>query len=114
MPDLATFHQIVEHFQRVFDRREMRAGVVLVTKLAETIGIPIRPVQLIKIEIVGLQTTQAIADGPGEVGAVEMIAAATDMGQTIARRSRLAGQNPIATPTMALKEIAEEGFGGAV
>src|SRR5690606_14403138 len=71
MADLAGAHQVVQYLQGILYGSDLLLGVVLVTELAEEVGVPVRPVQLIEVDMFGLQSLQAALQRGGDVLAGE-------------------------------------------
>lgn len=78
MADLAGAHLLVEHFQGFLQRCEA-LFLVLVAELAEEVGPPLRPVQLVEVQPVCLQALQAGIEGGDDVLAVELEVAVAHM-----------------------------------
>src|SRR5690606_12199506 len=73
---------------------DLLLGVVLVAELAEEVGVPVRPVQLIEIDMLGLQALQTALQCSGDVLTGEAGGAVTDMVHVPARPGELAREKP--------------------
>ena len=69
--------------------------------------------QLIKVDIVSLQSAQRAFDGGANIGAVERRRAVTDPGQAARRSGDLGGEDDLVA-LLALEPVADDGFGGAI
>src|SRR5690606_30462674 len=79
MADLAGAHQVVQYVQGIVKGSDLLLGVVLVAELAEEAGVPVRPVELVAIDILGPQALQAAFQRSGDGVAREAGSAVTDM-----------------------------------
>ncbi len=59
MAHFARLDQGVQRFQGVFKGSQLIIRVVAITQLTEKVGLPIGPVQLVEVNVVGLQALQA-------------------------------------------------------
>ena len=87
---------------------------MLVTQLTEIVGMSIRPVQLIQVDIVGLQPLQAGIHRGQQIGAVKVRFAIADIGHAIAGGGGFAGNDPVATPAKTLQVVADNPLGRPV
>ena len=69
--NLSLFNQLLEYCQSVMDWRRIRVLLVKVSEFTKIVCRPVWPVQLIKIDIIGLQSLQAALDGIDEVLFIE-------------------------------------------
>ena len=113
IPDLAFADQFGERFQLFANRRCTAFGRGVELPLPEHRLVALRPVQLIKVDIVSLQSAQRAFDGGANIGAVERRRAVTDPGQA-ARRSGDLGSEDDLVALVALEPVADDGFGGAI
>jgi hypothetical protein len=71
--------QVLERIQRLFDGRGVFVGHMGVAQLAKVVGGAVGPVQLVQVDVVGLQALQALVHGFEQVGLVEGQAATPDV-----------------------------------
>ncbi len=65
--DLAGLDLLVQCFEGVFQGRQVGFDLVLVTQLTEEIGAALWPVQLVQVDVIGLQALEAGVHGFGDV-----------------------------------------------
>ena len=87
---------------------------VLVAQLAEEIGAALRPVQLVEVDVVGLQALEAGVHGFGDVLAVVSQVFVADVVDGVAGAGDLAGQDPVGAIAAAFEVIADVALGGGV
>ncbi|MNN36865.1 hypothetical protein D3C81_1507790 [compost metagenome] len=68
--------------------------------------------QLVEVDVVGVQTLEAALHRSDQVGAVVVRTATADVVDAVARRRRLAGDDPLVAPAVTLQVVADDGFGG--
>jgi len=112
--DLAGLDQAlqgVQHFQEVLF---FRLGIELGREVpgpAEVVGAPVGPVQLVQVNVVGLQPAQAAFDGLQQRGLGDG-AAVTDPG--LAGAGHLGGEDDLVAGAAGLEPVTDDGLGGAV
>jgi hypothetical protein len=82
---------------------------VLVAELAEKVSLAIRPVQLVQVQIIGVQALEAGLQRNGDVGAVQTRVAVANMLHA-AWADHFTGQHPILTITVLLEVLADNAF----
>ncbi|MCY1174636.1 hypothetical protein D9M73_148450 [compost metagenome] len=87
---------------------------MLVAELAEEVGAALRPVQLVQVDVVGLQALEAGVHGFGDVLAVVAQVFVADVVDGVAGAGDLAGQDPVGAIAAAFEIIADVAFGGGV
>ena len=80
MAYLTVFYQVSQYLKCLFDGYGLFIDVVLITELAKKVGASVGPVELVEVDIVGLEALQTTIDGGLNIGAVETHFTATDMG----------------------------------
>ena len=98
MADFAGLDQFGQRRQRLFDRHAVMLRLVLVGADAETVGDAVGPVDLVEVDVVGLQPRQAGLDRREEVGAIQPRLAIAHPAEAAGRRTDdLAGEDhPVA------------------
>ena len=109
---LAFADQFGERFQLGADRRAVALLVGLVLPLPEHRLVAFRPVQLIEVDVVGLQALQRAFDGGADVGAVDCQRAAADPVEVAAGAGDLGGNDDL-FPRLPLEPAADDAFRGA-
>src|SRR5690606_27727304 len=100
--------------QSILYGSDLLLGVVLVAELAEEVGVPVRPVQLIEIDMLGLQALQAAFQRSGDVLAGEAGGAVTDVLHVAVRAGDLAGQHPLVAIATLAKVLADDALTGTL
>ena len=113
MSDLSFTHQFIQRFQCFLNGRHLLIGIAVITKLAKKIGAPVRPVHLIKIDVIRLQALKAALTGradmlPGQPRPPAQIP------ETITRPGHLAGDHQIITLATAGQPVAQILLGQAL
>ena len=109
--DFAGAHLLGQRFQRLQQRDGNRGLAVLIAQLAEIVSLALRPVQLIKIEVVGIQALQAGVQRVADIFAVQRLVRA-NRGVCAARRTRdLAGEDHFIAAAARLQPAADILFG---
>jgi len=88
-----------------------------VAELAEEVGGPVGPVQLVEVDVVGLQAPEAVVQRLEQVLAREVQATCADMrgpGGTARRAGGLGGQHDVVAPAGLLQPAADVLFGAAL
>ncbi|EDT42158.1 hypothetical protein BamMEX5DRAFT_2028 [Burkholderia ambifaria MEX-5] len=102
--DLAGLHEFREHTQRFLDRHRIRIVDPRIRRAAECRRAAIGPVQLVQVDIVGLQALEAAVERLGQVLAIELVAFAADVARIVRlpRRARdlRREHDPVALRTM--------------
>ena len=109
MADFAGIHQFLERSHGVADGDAVFPVAMLVTQAAKVVGGALRPVQLIKVDDIGLQALEAAFHGPLQAVAVESRAAAY-MLYIVAGTGGLGGQDHLVTVAGAGEPFANDGF----
>src|SRR5690606_35965069 len=105
---------LVQYLQGILYGGDLLLGVVLVAELAEEVGVPVRPVQLIEIDMLGLQALQAAFQRSGDVLAGEPGGAVTDVLHVAVRAGDLAGQHPLDAIATLAKVLADDALTGTL
>nr|GFD01496.1 hypothetical protein [Tanacetum cinerariifolium] len=111
--DLARLDLFVQHLKHFQQRRERRVAVG-VAQLAEEVGAAFRPMQLIQVQVVGLQAFQAGVDGGNDMVAVEFQLAVTNVVDAVAGACDLAGENPVGAVAVLFEPVTDDGLGAGV
>ncbi|CFW18986.1 Uncharacterised protein [Bordetella pertussis] len=117
MAHLARAHEILQHLKRLFDRYGVGVVHPRVGQLAESIGGAIGPVQLVEVQVIGLQALEAGVQRLCQVLAVEKGLAVADMAGALGvahRTSRLAGQDHLVAPSGPGQPAADAAFGASL
>src|SRR5690606_19093299 len=114
MADLAGAHQVVQYLQGILYGSDLLLGVVLVAELAEEAGVPGRPVQLIEIDMLGLQAPQTALQCSGDVLTGEAGGAVADMVHGPARPGDLGGEDPPRALATLAKQLADDALAGTL
>jgi hypothetical protein len=96
--DLARLNEIIQGGEGFQQRRRLRALGMRVAQPAEEIGVPVGPMQLVEVDVIGLQTFEAGVQGgrdlrPGETGS-----AVTNPGQPIGPSHDFGGDDQLIAP----------------
>ena len=97
MAYLAALHQLIQNFQGFLDGGHCLVFTVAIAQFAEEVGVTVRPVQLVQVDIVGAQPFQAAFQCLSQVLPVKTRFTAADMGQPVTGAADLGGQyHPVA------------------
>ena len=112
--DIANFPGALEFgegFQRI-EQGDHRRGVAPgIAQLAETVGLALWPMYLIEVEIIGLQTLQAVVQRVANVFAIQRVVRA-NAAVVIARRAAdFRGDNQLFAVAAFCQPVADVGFG---
>ncbi|MNZ80255.1 hypothetical protein D3C78_988850 [compost metagenome] len=87
---------------------------MLVAELAEEVGAALRPVQLVKVDPVGLQALQAGVQGGDDMLAVVLELAVADVADAVARPGDLAGEYPVGAVAALAEPVADDLLGARI
>src|SRR3569832_593821 len=107
--DLARAHQLAQCVQGLGDGHGVVVRVVLIAEMAEEVGLAVGPVQLIEVDVIGLQAFQAGVEGEAEVVGIETRIAVAYPGEFGAAACGLGREDHVLT-AMALLEPAADVF----
>jgi hypothetical protein len=113
-PDIADFtgaHLLGQRFQRFQQGNRSFIVGVLIIEFAEVVGLALRPVQLIKIEIIGVQPFQACVQRGADIFAVQRLLRPNAAVGAAYRPGDFAGQHYFLTVATRLDPTANVLFG---
>ncbi len=96
--NLACLDQITQYRQGFFDFDGLIIRVVGVTEHAEEVGLAIRPVQLVQVRVIGVQTLEAGFQRRSDVFAVEARIAIADVIHPTGPATLLASTQSLRSP----------------
>ena len=105
---------LIQYFEGFFECSEVFVRVVFVAQLAKEVCAALRPMQLVKVDPVGLQAFEAGIQGLHDVGAVVFELPVTNVIDAVARACDFAGQYPVGAVATAFKPIADIALGAGV
>ena len=101
------FGQRVQRIQQGDDWRGIGPGVA---QLAETVGRALRPVDLIEVEIIGLQTLQAVVQSIADVFAIQLVVRTNAAVVIAGRAADFRGDNQLFAIAALRQPVADVGF----
>ena len=106
--------QFIQRGQHFVGRGEIPLIGRVVAALAEVVGVPVRPVNLIEVHVVGLKPFQAFLQGSRDPLFRMLQIAAADIGEHIARADDLGRQHHLVAVAARRHPAADDPFGVAI
>ena len=113
LADLAGAYQLIQRLQYLFQRGEVLL-LMAVAELAEVVGASLRPMQLVEIQIVGLQALEAGVECRVQMGAIVLELAVANVVDAVAGAGDLACQYPLGAGAACLEVAADDALGAAI
>ncbi len=105
---------VIKGGKRFFQRCEIVVRQVLVAQTPEKVRAAFRPMQLIKVDPVGLQSAQAVIQGGANVLTVESRTAVANVADAVAGAGDLGCEYPVGSIAAAVEVVANVLLGGGV